>query len=933
MINFNFRTKLLLAMMLLVAGVTVATLLITENQVRISYERHFQQSFGLQIESFLQEREARLAPVKERVANAAANPRVIAAMENAGQPGADQQDVDDLYQNGVDQLQQALKAYPGGQSNLQQRFFFFMNNRGHLLQPSAAVRLPFVMPGLRRITPQIEVIGSAVNQSGAPQVGYLAPREEPNGEQIREMIFTPIVDQVNHRQFGVLAVGSPVPETATGSPPTTQHGSNQSVNSDLAGMERPAAGAILSGIWLDDHFYSSSVPTNAQTLLETDIRRGVQAGRQTWNEVILLERTPHQLYCQTLHLGSAFPPAYQVCMYSLAEAGMEQHKFQQKILLSGIVALLGALGLGLLISRSLAVPLQELVAGTTEIERGNYAVRVPVRGGHEVAHVAEAFNNMVKRVQASNTALEARIAERTRELAELKRAEEALRKSEGSLREAQRIAHLGNWDWNIVTNELHWSNEIYQIFGLAPGDFAATFEAFLARVHPEDREMVRQAVRQSLEAGKPYGLDHRVLRPNGEIRIIHKQAELIRDNAGVTIGMVGTVQDITEPKRLEAEFLRAQRMDSIGALASGLAHDLNNALSPILMGIQLVRSRTLDTDSKQMLAVMEANTYRGADMVRQVLTFARGQEGARELLDLGRLIQEMAQVARQTLPKSITVTVLVPPDLWQVAGNSTQIHQVLLNLCINARDAMPKGGELTIAADNVELGADEARTIPDATPGSYATLLVSDTGTGIPPEILPRIFEPFFTTKDAGKGTGLGLSTIARIVRNHDGFISVKSEVDAGTTFEIYLPRAQTAPAPAPKISEAALPRGHGELILLAEDDRSVREMVAASLVEYGYQVVNASGIAEVVALLTRRGHDFRLVLANVNLPGTDGVTAPEAIRARWLNLPIILMSGEIDGLEKSKLGNAPSFLPKPFSLDQLLTAVASALGNDLKPE
>jgi len=185
MINLNFRTKLLLAMMLLVVGVTGTTLLITENQVRISYERHFQQSFGLQIESFLQERAARLAPVKERVANAAANPRVIAAMENAGQPGADQQDVDDLYQNGIDQLQQVLKASPGGQTTHQPRFFFFMNGNGQVLHPGAAVRLPFVMPGLRRITPQIEVIGNAVSQSGAPQVGYLAPRKEPDGEQIR----------------------------------------------------------------------------------------------------------------------------------------------------------------------------------------------------------------------------------------------------------------------------------------------------------------------------------------------------------------------------------------------------------------------------------------------------------------------------------------------------------------------------------------------------------------------------------------------------------------------------------------------------------------------------------------------------------------------------------------------------------------------------
>jgi PAS domain S-box-containing protein len=641
----------------------------------------------------------------------------------------------------------------------------------------------------------------------------------------------------------------------------------------------------------------------------------------------VLEDVPHQVYCEALNTGAAFPPTYQVCLYSLADAEAEKLASRQKILISSAVALLGALALSILFSHGLAVPLQELAAGAMAIERGDYSTRVPVRRRDEIGRLAEAFNDMTDRIQASHTAQEQRIAERTLELAERKRAEEALRQSEASLREAQRIAHLGNWNWNILTNELRWSDEIFAIFGLTPQQFGATYEAFLERVHPEDRERVAQAVRLSVETGKTYRLDHRVMRPDGELRIVHEQAEVVQDEGGKTVRMVGTVQDITEQKRIEAEFFRAQRMDSIGALAGGMAHDLNNALSPILMGIQLIRRDVRDPETQQMLNVMEANTHRGADMVRQVLTFARGREGDRELLDVGRLVREMVNIVQQTLPKSISVAAMVPPDLWTVLGNSTQLHQVLLNLCINARDAMPKGGQLTLAVDNVEFSAGETNGAPDAAPGSYVMLLVSDTGTGIPPDILPRIFEPFFTTKGPGKGTGLGLSTIARIVRNHGGFVGVKSELGVGTTFEICLPRAEAALAlaPAPRNAAVRLPAGRGELILFIDDDRSLREMVGPALTERGYRIVSAGNGAEALTLFRERQSEVALVLTDLAMPVMDGETTLAALRAYRPGLPVILMSGELDPASRPPAG-ATAFLQKPFELDQLLTAVSNGL-------
>ena len=682
MIALSFRAKLLLAMMLLVVGVTTTTLLITENQVRVSYERHFRQSFRYQMDSFLQQRKARLAPVKERVAEAASSMRLIAAMDNAGQAGADPQDIDDLYQNGIDQLREVVEANQQGRTNAQTGFFFFfLNSNGAVLYPSAKAKLPFFFPGLQQITQQVERVGQSVSREGLQQVGYLAPQKEPGQLRIREMVFTPVVDQVTQQKLGLLAVGFPLPETekielaSFGGAPS-RAAKAEAVLAGRAGSS--PEGTVLSGIWLDGQLYSSSVSTNYLPQLARDISGQLQAGRQFGDEFIVrIGGAPYQAYCQALNTGSAFPSAYQVCLYSLAEAAAEKHLFRQKILVSGTVALLGALVLSLLISRGLAVPLQELVSGTTEIEHGNYGIKVPVRSRDEMGRLATAFNDMTERISASYTAQEQRIAERTQELAERKRAEEALRQSEASLREAQRIAHLGNWLWNVTTNELRWSEEVYSIFGLAPQQFKATYEGFLERVHPEDREKVTAAVRQTLGTMQPYRLDHRVVRPDGEVRIVHERAEIVQDATGKTVQMVGTVQDITEQKRIEAEFLRAQRLDSVGALAGGMAHDLNNALSPILMGIQLIRRQLHDPETQQMLTVMEANTHRGAEMVRQVLTFARGREGERELLNVGRLVREMENIVRQTLPKSITVTAMVPPDLWPVLGNSTQLHQVL----------------------------------------------------------------------------------------------------------------------------------------------------------------------------------------------------------------------------------------------------------------
>jgi len=919
----NFRGKVLIAMMLLVAGVTAAMLMVTDHQVLGSYQRHFEQSFANQVEEFLQQREQRLAPVKSLVADIASSPRLIAAMENARQPDADVRDIDDLYQNGVDQLLPGLKTYSTGKTNVQAGFFFFfLNGKGETLNPSAKANLPFVLPNLPAIAAKVTLVGQTVVSNATQEVGYLVLQRGGTKESVYELVFTPVIDPVERHKLGVLAIGFPLPDTDTAAaipnPPMP------------AGTGNPNA-SMLSGIWLGRQLYSSAIPANSLPVLNSEIANMPKTGGHFNSGLVVnIGRMTFQTYFQELNTGAGFPPAAQVYFYSLAEAQAENRVFRQSILVSGGAALLAALILGLLVSRGLVVPLNELVAGVTKIEHGEYNAKVPVRSRDELGQLAIAFNDMAGQVQASHVAQEQRIAERTEELVERRRAEEAVRRSESSLREAQRIAHLGNWRWEVVENKLDWSDEIFAIFGLAPRQFGATFDSFLTYVHSEDRDKVREAARSAVAAGAQLNLDYRILRPDGEVRFVHQRGEVMRDADGVVRHMVGTIQDISEQKRTEAELLRVQRLDGIGAIAGGMAHDLNNALSPILMGIQLIRRELNEPGMQQMLTVMEANTHRGAEMVRQVLTFARGQDGESELLDVGWLVREMQNIVRQTLPKSITVEAMVPADLWSVEGNSTQLHQVLLNLCVNARDAMPAGGELTLAADNVELTDTETKEIPGSTPGSYVVLMVSDTGTGIAPEVLPRIFDAFFTTKSPGKGTGLGLSTIARIMRNHHGFIGVKSELGAGTTFEIYLPRAEraqpgapAAPGPAPEFS-----RGKGELILFIDDDHSAREMVAPALTEQGYRVLCAPNGAEALALLDRQKDDVRLVLTDVAMPVMDGTEMLAVLRQRYPALPVILMSGTLEFGAQSLPAGVAACLAKPFRLEQLLTVTSVALHN-----
>ncbi|MBE9005034.1 response regulator [Fortiea sp. LEGE XX443] len=430
-----------------------------------------------------------------------------------------------------------------------------------------------------------------------------------------------------------------------------------------------------------------------------------------------------------------------------------------------------------------------------------------------------------------------------------------------------------------------------------------------------------------ISQGKWQGELTKVTKSGKEV-LVASRWSLVCDRQGITQSILSVDTDITEKKRLETQLFRAQRMESIGTLASGIAHDLNNILTPILAGAQLLPLKFPDTDerTKHLLEILEINAKRGADLVKQVLSFARGVEGQRINLQPRHLIVEVSKILKETLPKSIEVRLDLSQKLWTICGDSTQLHQVLMNLCVNARDAMPNGGTLTITAENLLIDENYARMNLDAQVGPYIVITVCDTGIGIPEEILDRIFEPFFTTKPVGQGTGLGLSTVLGIVKSHNGFVNVQSQVGSGTCFRVYLPAVQGKESFTP---EEVIPRtGNGELILVVDDEPSIQEITRTSLETHNYKTLIASDGIEAIAQYAKNANKISVVLMDIMLPLLDGVTAIRTLQKINPKVKVIATSGL---MSKDKLGEimktgVKKFLSKPYTINELLLSLQEIL-------
>ncbi|PMB22958.1 hybrid sensor histidine kinase/response regulator [Fischerella thermalis CCMEE 5319] len=408
----------------------------------------------------------------------------------------------------------------------------------------------------------------------------------------------------------------------------------------------------------------------------------------------------------------------------------------------------------------------------------------------------------------------------------------------------------------------------------------------------------------------------------GQEITVESRWTLVKDFDNTTQCFLVVNTDITQKKLLESQFLRAQRLESIGTLASGIAHDLNNVLAPILMTAQLLESQLNDERSKRLLPILISNAKRGANLVKQVLSFTRGMEGDRTLLQLKHIVREIQQVIRETFPKSIDVSTSIPPSLWTIYGDATQLHQVLMNLCVNARDAMPNGGTLTICAENFLVDENYARMHLDAKVGAYVAITVADTGVGIAPEIIDRIFEPFYTTKEFGKGTGLGLSTVLGIVKSHGGFVSVYSEIGKGSQFKVFLPAQQTPESL--EEPEKELPTGNGELILVVDDEDSIRDITKTSLETHNYKAITASDGIEAIALYAEHRDEISVVLTDMLMPSMDGLTTIRTLKKINPNVKIIAVSG-LASTEKVNAAadiGVKAFLSKPYTAKQLLQTI-----------
>ena len=510
------------------------------------------------------------------------------------------------------------------------------------------------------------------------------------------------------------------------------------------------------------------------------------------------------------------------------------------------------------------------------------------------------------------------------------RTEQALEQHRAFLEKAQEIGHIGSWVAELDgSHRLGWSEESHRIFGVPLGQFEGSSPAFFALVHPDDRAAVQAASDTAAADGQPYDIEHRVVRPDGTVRWVHEKAGILRDPQGRPLRMVGTVQDITDRRLLEDQLRQSQKMEAIGRLAGGIAHDLNNALTAIAGYAELALGEVAsDHTARADVAESRRAAERAGSVTRQLLAFSRKQLIEPRVFDLNETIAAISRLLSRLLGADVEVQTRLAGAALPVLGDPGQVEQAVINLAVNARDAMPGGGKLVLATELETVDESFARSHLPMPAGQYVVLRVSDSGHGMSRETLVRIFEPFFTTKDVGKGTGLGLSMVYGTLKQIGGFIFVDSEINRGTTFRLYFPPAA---APAPAAADAAPVRererhGH-ETLLIAEDEPSVRNLVASALRHDGYRLLLASSAEEALTLADAHEGPIDLLLTDAMMPGKSGVELANLMTARRPGIPVIIMSGYTEEtLSVPGLKEPIALLQKPFTPRELRRRIRDVL-------
>jgi PAS domain S-box-containing protein len=484
----------------------------------------------------------------------------------------------------------------------------------------------------------------------------------------------------------------------------------------------------------------------------------------------------------------------------------------------------------------------------------------------------------------------------------------------------------GVFFWNAAGKITGGNDAFLRFVGYTREDLEAGRLDWKEMTPPEYSALDRQALEEISATGVCKSFEKEFIRKDGTRVPIVIGATNFEDNPEEGVCFV---LDISERKKLELQFLRAQRMESIGTLASGIAHDLNNVLAPIMMSISLLKVTSESPETDEILDTIEACAKRGADIVGQVLSFARGIEGQRSEIQVEQLLRDLERIIKDTFPKDIRLRVSVPKDAWTILGDPTQVHQILLNLCVNARDAMPNGGQLMIGVENCLLDEHFAAMDTQAKAGQYIRISVTDSGTGMPQKIIDKIFEPFFTTKNPGSGTGLGLSTVTAIVKSHEGFINVYSELGKGTTFKVYLPAMErSSGARKEQPEQFRIPRGNGETVLVIDDESSILSIARRTLEEFGYQVLTAKDGAEGVALYAERRNEISVVLTDMMMPVMDGTNVIRVLTRINPTIKIVAASGLASNGSGIKLSDlaVKHFLTKPYTAEILLKTMRSLL-------
>ena len=557
------------------------------------------------------------------------------------------------------------------------------------------------------------------------------------------------------------------------------------------------------------------------------------------------------------------------------------------------------------VAHDVAVVTEEEVASPDGILRWYETIKAPFRGadGRATATVGAA-----------------------RDVTRRHEAEQRLDRQHRLLEEVQTLANVGSWEWDPRDGRVTMSPVLRRIYGLAD-DEPFTLETWFERVHPDDRARVRAMVERSTRSPTPIGLDHRIVRPEGTVRLIHMRGRPQLDETGALVGYVGSSQDVTERAQLEARLAQAEKLEAVGQLAGGVAHDFNNMLTAVIGNLDLVAAALPDGSTARLdLAEARRAAERAAELTRQLLAYGRKQVLSPRLLDVNRVLQENATLLRRALPSSTPFDLVYGSPLPHVRADPGQLVRVVMNLVLNARDAVRAvgGGAVRVETAERRIGEAEAARLSALPfgalpPGHYVAITVRDTGAGMDAATTAHVFEPFFTTKPVGEGTGLGLATVFGIVTQSGGAVQVESAPGQGSAFTILLPAVDDDEDVAPPPSA---PRG-AETVLLVEDDVGVRGVARRVLERNGYTVIEAGHGADALRCVAERDGAVDLVLTDVRMPVMDGRELARHLRAERPDLRVVLMSGY------ASEGTAPGdlrFLAKPFTASALLVAVREAL-------